>query len=145
MLSEEQAVAISAKWSLYFTQYASGGDIQPFMDMFAETAQTIARDKTLTFTKGDTDPASGIVSFAMIQEKMAPEMKNLGYLQTIMTCKGVLGNSFAAEIKRYNKDWQNYYTQSLVIEVDDAGLITTVRAFSSTTDSANTAMLSFAK
>ena len=48
--------------------------------------------------------------------------------------------NYFARVQRYNTSWVPYFTQYAVLDVDDAGLITFVRAFSEpTNDKANAA------
>ena len=141
-LTDEAAAGIAAKWSTNFTAMASGGDITAFAAMFADGAKlTIPpSDKTMTITKGEPDPPNGIVTVAMLQGKMAPEFAKASYKQTVMSALGVQSGSFIARVQRYNASWVPYFTQYAVLDVDDAGLITFVRAFSEpTNDKANAA------
>lgn len=137
-LSEVTAKQLASTWSIAFTAMALGKDATPWGNMFAEGAKLTVVTGVVTITKGQPDPANGIVTVDMLQSKMAPEMVKYKYLQTAMESKGVQDGSFVAEVKRFNEDWHVYLTQYAVVDVNSDGLITFVRAFTALNTDGNT-------
>ena len=78
-LTEQRAAQISSTWSNAFTQMALGGDTTAFSNLFADKAQLSMGGKTMTLTKGEADPSNAVVTAAMMQAKLVPELEKLNY------------------------------------------------------------------